>query len=106
MESLATSSYVSSAQPWPLDPHKSDEQCVMRCSLVLTLKNLERLDFHLIEYLLLLAHLRLTKTYNNFSNSHDLSLSASSNPYLKALLLSQSHEWVLRRLRAERPIAQ
>ena len=38
MESLATSSYVSSTQPWPLDPHKSDEQCVSRCLLVLTLK--------------------------------------------------------------------
>lgn len=107
MESLATSSRVSSAQPWPLDPHKSDEQRVLRCLLVLALKNLERLDFPPSwSTFLLSAQLRLTKTYNKLSDSHDLSLSASSNQYLKALLLSHSPERVLRRLRAQRPIAQ
>lgn len=97
MESLAASSCVSSAQPWPLDPHKSDEQRVLRSLLVLALKKPGEVRLSPSwSTFLLSAQLRLTKTYNKFSDSHDLSLSASSNQYLKALLLSHSRERVFK----------
>lgn len=90
-QSLATSSCVSSALPRLPDPHKSDEQCVSRCSRQRR-GSTERLDVHLVVHLSPLARPRLTETHNNLANSHDPSLAASSNQRLKAPLPSRSRE--------------